>query len=155
MRWKPLLLALLSAGAARAADPSFVRVWPGWYDAGTFKRISEHFDGEENTGGAVVRRTHPASREGYYFVARMANRGAGLAGTCFVLQVVTPDSPVPRTYRFPADVPAGGGRFELGLTGGDWAGPKARPVAWELELQDPQGRTLAAQQSFLWSKPDR
>ncbi|HEV8073978.1 MAG TPA: hypothetical protein VGP21_07585, partial [Opitutaceae bacterium] len=45
------VLALFCAASARAADVNFVRVWPGYRTAGSFDRISEYLDGQENTGG--------------------------------------------------------------------------------------------------------
>ena len=154
LRWLPLLAVALFASRGRAADPSFVRVWPAWYGADEFKRISEYFDGRENTGGRVIRRTHPDLREGYYFVVRVKNPGPALAGTVFRLQVVTPSSADPRTFTFPADVPAGSQLYDLGLTGADWAGEKIRPVAWKMELVAPDGRVVDARQSFLWAMPE-
>ena len=153
---RPFLAVLLFAAAfasARAADIEFLRVWPGWRDADSFRRISEYFSGVENTGGQIVLRTHAEARAGFYFLARVSNSGAELAGVKFVLHIIAPDSAEPRVFAFPAAIPAGATVFQLGLTGTDWPGPKVHPVAWMLELTAPEGRILVVQKSFLWEMP--
>jgi hypothetical protein len=147
------LAALAAVCSARAADVSFVRVWPGWSDATPFHRISEYFDGRENFGGRIVRRTHPDVRSGFYFLARVKNTGGLIPGATFVLQVVAGANPQPRTFTFPVDIPAGGKVCDLGLTGADWPDSKVYPIAWSLVLKAADGSTLASAQSFLWSKP--
>jgi len=152
-----LIVALLAltgpAGSLRAAEVSFVRVWPGWRPADSFKRISEYFDNQENDGGWIVARTRPKDRAGYYFLARVDHPATPLDGARFVLQVILPTDPVPRTYSFPVACPAGNHVFDLGVTGADWAGKSVHPVAWRLDLVARDGRPLATQQSFLWAKP--
>lgn len=148
-----VLLASLAAPLARAADVAFVRVWPGWRDAEAFDSISEHFTGAENSHGRTVLRTHADSRAGFYYLVRVANPDAALTGTHFVLQVITPDSPDPKTYTFPADLPTRSTVFQLGLTGADWPDRRTHPVAWRLELRSSDDRVLASQQSFLWALP--
>jgi hypothetical protein len=152
------LACLLLAAAcplARAAEVEFVRVWPEWRDAVAFERVSEYFTGQENTGSQVVRRTHPETRAGFYFLARVKNAGATRPSAKLVVTVIKPDSPRPLVYTFPVELPAGSTVFNLGLTGADWAGPKAHPVAWKVEVVATDGRLLAAQKSFLWEKPDK
>jgi len=141
------------APKARAANVEFIRVWPEWREAGSFMSISEYFTGHEVTGGWTVVRTHKESRAGYYFLARVKNPGAAADGATFVLQVITPTSADPKTFRFPADIPKGSNVFELGLTGADWPGSTTHPVAWKLELHGADGRMLAEKASFLWEKP--
>jgi hypothetical protein len=132
-----------------------VRVWPRWRSADSFKRISEYFDGVENTSGQIIRRTHPEIRAGYYFLARVKHPAKSLAGAKFLLQIITPFAPEPKAYTFPVDAEPGEHVFELGLTGGDWTGGNGvHPVAWKLELRAADGRTLASAQSFLWAKPE-
>jgi hypothetical protein len=153
-----LLLAALGAfGFARgaaAADVEFVRVWPGWHAAVDFTRISEYFDHRENLSGREVRRSHPQDRAGFYFLTRVKHPNVSLMGAKFVLRVVTPASPDPVQYTFPAAVGAGEHLFEIGLTGPDWSGRKEHPVAWRLELVDDGGHTLAQAQSVLWAMPE-
>jgi len=139
--------------SARAAGITFARVWPQWHDAEAFDRISEYFTGKENTGSRQVLRTHAEERAGFYFLVRVDNSGAALAGVKFVLHVITPGSTEEKTYEFPADVPAGGAAFNLGLTGADWTNKRLRPVAWKLELVGPAGTAPVEQKSFLWEKP--
>jgi len=148
-----VLILLAISVAARASEVEFVRVWPGWRDADFFSRISEYFTDRENTSGRVVVRTHPATRAGFYFLARVRHPAVGLAGAQFVLRIVTRSNPEPRTYSFPVDRPPGIDVFELGLTGSDWPSKSIHPVAWDLDLVAADGRTLAHRQSFLWSKP--
>jgi hypothetical protein len=153
---RPLLALLLFATAlvtARAADVEFVRVWPAWRDEASFRRISEYFDGKENTGHQIVLRTHADARAGFYFLARIANSAAAHPGAKFVLHLITPDAADPKIFTFPATVPAGSTVFQLGLTGPDWAGEKVHPVAWKLELLAADARLLAVEKSFLWEKP--
>lgn len=152
------LLFLLSVFAATlvsagAAEIEFVRVWPGWRDAESFERISEYFDGRENTGGEVVLQTHADQRAGFYFLVRVTNAGSAKPDAHFVLQVILPSNPEPRSLTFPADVPARSKVFELGLTGPDWPSPDVHPVAWKLELRSAEDQVLASAQSFLWEKP--
>jgi hypothetical protein len=137
---------------ARAADIHFVRIWPGWRDADSFERISEYFTGREDTGRSVVVRSHPSIRDGFYFLVRVANSDSPLAGARFSLQLVAPTSPDPKTYTFPADVPARSTVFLLGLTGPDWPDRKTHPVAWKLDLLSADGTVVATQHSFLWEK---
>jgi hypothetical protein len=137
---------------ARAAEVELTRVWPAWRSAESFDRISEYFTNEENTGGHTVLRTYPAARAGYYFLIRAKAAGAQ-PGAKFVLQIITPDSPEPKTYTFPAAVTEREAVFDLGLTGPDWPGQKTHAVAWHLAVVAADGRELATRQSFLWAKP--
>jgi hypothetical protein len=147
------LLVLCVLAPARAADVSFKRVWPQWYDADSFESLYEDHTGRELTGRWIPLRSQPEDRGGLYFLTRVENPGAALAGTTFILRVIAPDSTDTRTYSFPADVPAGSRLFQIGLTGKDWTKPRVEPVAWELELRAPDGRVLASARSFLWAKP--
>jgi hypothetical protein len=147
------VLALFCAASARAADVNFVRVWPGYRTAGSFDRISEYLDGQENTGGETILRSQSAQRDGFYFLVRLKNTGDAIAGAGVELSVITPASATPRTLNFTADLPAGSHVFECGLTGADWPDATAHPVAWKIVIRAPGGAELASTQSFLWSKP--
>ena len=144
--------ALPSEALAKEGDLTIVRAFTGWRDAASFKRISEYFDGQENTGGQIVVRTHPDQRSGYYFLVRTANPGAPL-GVKISLQLSLPSEAKPRTYRFATEVPAGAAVLNLGLTGADWPNAKTNPVAWKLDVLAPDGRVLASEKSYLWEKP--
>ena len=152
-----VLLLAATALSARAADAEFVRVWSQWHPALDFKRISEYFTDHENFSHKIIVRSQPASRAGYYFLARVRHPAFDLAGGKFVLHVITPAGPVAREFTFPlpAECPPGVHVFQLGLTGSDWPMKGTHPVAWRLELLSADGRILVAQQSYLWSKPDK
>ncbi|MES1167393.1 MAG: hypothetical protein ABUL68_05260 [Pseudomonadota bacterium] len=150
-----LLVSLLgTAVTVPAAEVGGVRVWPGYRTADSFDRIGLYFNGGENPPGETIVRTRPAVRAGYYFLVRLDNPAAAMAGASFELSVVTPASPAPQVFAFKADLPAGSHAFDLGLTGADWPGPKAAAVAWLLTVRAPDGSELAHQQSFLWARPD-
>lgn len=147
-----LVAALPSALLAKEEDLTIVRVFTGWRDAASFKRISEYFDGKENTGGEAVLRTHPDQRGGYYFLVRTANPGAARSVKAS-LEVITAADAKPVSYTFPAELKAGATVFHLGLTGADWPDAAANPVAWKLDLLDAEGAVLATEKSYLWEKP--
>jgi hypothetical protein len=150
-----LLLLLFLPASVRATGPEIVRVFTGWRDAASFQRVTEYLGGKENTGGIIVLRTQPGARAGFYWLVRLKNDGAPLAGARFELQVVTPTSPEAKTFTFPADVPVGSPLYQLGLTGIDWPDAKARPAAWQLRLLAADGKTLIAKESFLWELPGK
>jgi hypothetical protein len=147
------LLALVAVAASRAADVEFIRVWPGWRDAESFERVSEFFTGRENSGGQVIRRTHPKERDGFYFLIRVKNPAGAVSSAKFSLQVIAPGDPLTKKFSFPASLPAGTTVFNLGLTGSDWTDRKNPPVAWKLELIRDDGQVLATEKSFLWEMP--
>lgn len=152
MRLPVLLLALAAAAAVPAAEVGIVRVFTGWRDAASFKRISEYFTGREDTGREIVLRTQPGERGGYYFLVRTQNPAAA-TDAVFVLQVVTPDSSRPRVFRFPAALPAGPAVYQLGVTGKDWPDREVDAMAWRIVLTAGDGRALAEAKSYLWEKP--
>ncbi|HVT73570.1 MAG TPA: hypothetical protein VHD61_10555 [Lacunisphaera sp.] len=148
-----LLLGLASvAFAAPPADVMIVRVFPGWRNASSFKRISEYFTGQENTGGQVVLRSHPGERGGYYFLVRVKNPAAPQT-VAVTLDVVRAGNAGAQTYTFQASLGTGDTVLNLGLTGADWVDPKADPLAWRLTLKGADGQTLATERSYLWEKP--
>ncbi len=154
MRIPALLFALtLGSSSVLAGGVEVVRLLPEYMPAASFKRVSEYFDGKENTRGATILRTQPASREGFYFNLRTKSATA-IEVAWIELQVISPVSPEPRTESFAISLPRGSHLIRFGLTGKDWPGPKARPTAWKLRLLAADGAELASEQSFLWSKPD-
>ncbi len=152
VRLLALILLLASSVRAEPAAVEIVRVFTDWRDAASFQRIPEFFDGREHTGGITLLRSRPGERAGYYWLVRLKNGGPALAGAKFELQVITPASPDPKAFAFPADLPAGSSVYRLGLTGADWPDARARPVAWHLSLLSADGRTVIARQSFLWGE---
>ena len=142
------------APAARAAEATFDRLWPGWRDTDSFDRITEFLGGSEPTGGRTLLRTQPDARAGYYFLLGVKTAAALTTGAKFELSVIRPDAPEPKLFSFAATAPSGDTVFDLGLTGSDWpGGKKANPVAWKLTLLAADGRVLAEHKSFLWEKP--
>jgi hypothetical protein len=146
------LCSLLTAASAPAQDVSLVRVFPGWRDAASFKRISEYFTGRENTGGETILRTHPTQRAGFYFLVRLVNPGPARPAH-FRLQTIAPGAQSPHTDTFPAELKPGSAAYHLGLTGPEWQNPKSQPVAWHLQILAADGRLLAEQKSYLWENP--
>lgn len=148
-----LLLAILAAfGPGLAAAVSIDRVYTGWRDAASFKRISEYFTGRENTAGQFIIRTDPAQRAGYYFLIRTHQPAATAAQVR--LTIFIPGRADPRVLTFPVQLPPKTSVINLGLTGADWPDPKASAVAWHLELLDPAGQVLDARKSYLWETPN-
>ena len=145
-------LVLPTTSAAKEGNLTVVRVFTGWRDDASFKRISEYFTGRENTGGEAMIRTHPDQRAGYYFLVRVTNPGAPLT-VKFNLQLILPSNTKLQTFTFPADFRTGDTVLNLGLTGEDWPNPKANPVAWKLDILGPDGHVLASEKSYLWEKP--
>lgn len=143
----------LSAKApAAGGELAIMRVYSGWRDGASFKRISEYFDGKENTGGETVLRTHAEERSGYYYLLRVRNPGAARPVKVSI-DIITSAEAHLVTHVFPAELKAGDNVLQLGLTGADWTNPKANPVAWKLAVTDVDGRVLATEMSYLWEKP--
>ncbi len=147
-----LLGCLLASPAVFGAELTVVRVFTGWRTAASFKRISEYFDGRENTGGVTVLRTHPDQRAGYYFLVRTSNPGPAHSVQAH-LEVITAATAEPVVHNFSANLKPGETVLDLGLTGPDWPDARTSPVAWKLELTAPDGRVLATEKSYLWEKP--
>ncbi len=70
-----LLLPVLSVAASAQQPLTIKRVYTGWREAASFKRISEYFNGQENTHGEAMLRTQPGERGGFYFLVRVENPG--------------------------------------------------------------------------------
>lgn len=150
------LMFALAAGCAgsgtKPGNVDVVRVWPEYRTADSFDRISEYFTGKENPGGLIILRTRPGSRAGFYFFVRLKTP-ADISGANVVLDVVTPESPDPKTFTLPAPLLRKGTvLLNPGLTGNDWPDATARPTAWRLRLVAADGSEILGQQSYLWSK---
>ena len=154
MRLSALLLTLaLGATTAMADGIKVVRLLPEYMPAASFMRVSEYFNGKENTRGATIVRTKPESRDGFYFNLRTKTESA-IELAWIELQFITPFSTDTRTESFAVSLPKGSHLIRFGLTGTDWPDPTARPVAWKLRLLGADGAELATEQSYLWSKPE-
>ncbi len=148
-----LLFSVLCAAASAQQPLAIKHVYTGWRDAASFKRISEYFDGQENTHGEAILRTHPEQRGGFYFLVRVANPGAARPIKAS-LHVITSANARTSDYQFSTELKGNDDTvFQLGLTGADWTDPKGHPVAWKLDLLDSDGKALASETSYLWEKP--
>jgi len=133
-----------------AAETPFVSV--RYLEKQTFLRISEYFDGKENTGNRLICRSKPDARAGLYLVFSLKESTRKLPSDLVARwQVISPQSPNPVEHRItvPNERPRGKDLF-VGLTGSDWPDPDARPVAWRFTLETSDGKVLLARKSFLW-----
>lgn len=150
-----MLLGFVASTAADAGEPekdSITRIWTEYRDAQSFVRLSEYFDGEENTGKRILLRSHPESREGFYFSIRLnePNRELLTPGTVR-LHLVAPDAETPKTYEFTLNPPERKtALIELGVTGSDWTYGDTLPLAWMIEILDQNGVPTGVKKSFLW-----
>lgn len=120
-----------------------------------FKRISEFFTDEENTGSDVVVRSDPSKRDGLYLVVNLECGAVVPAGSIAELRYMHPKRAGEQTQRWtlPEFRAAPQRELRLGLTGTDWeslAGKK--PSAWKLTVVSPAGETLVLRNSFLWAE---
>ena len=126
-----------------------------YLDKQAFLRISEYFDGKENTGNRLICRSPPASRAGLYVILSLKEPTRKLPHDLTARwQVISPKAPDPVEHRIavPNERPRGKDLF-VGLTGADWPDPEARPVAWKLTLENPDGEVILERKSFLWERP--
>ncbi|AWI09361.1 hypothetical protein [Ereboglobus luteus] len=146
------IVAGCASSGSKSGAVEVVRVWPEYRAAESFDRISEYFSDKENTGGQIVLRTRPESREGYYFFTRV-KIPADISNARIVIDVIMPTSPDPKIHSLPVP-PLRKGTVLLnpGLTGADWPDAKARPTAWRMRLLAADGAEIFARQSYLWSK---
>ena len=143
-----LLLALLPSLYPETKITSISEVYRTEND---FVRIPEYFTGKEYFGKQVVIRTGKG-RAGLYFVLELNHPLFNLPEKSSVLvRVIRSDHPEAKLYKF--ELPRkkiSGSEILLGITGTDWNSSEIKPVAWRIELQDKNGKLLAAKQSFLW-----
>ena len=121
----------------------------------SFLRISEYFDGKENTGNRLICRSRPEVRAGLYLILSLKESTRKLPPDLIARwQVISPKSPDPVEHRVavPNERPRGKDLF-VGLTGVDWPDPKARPVAWKFTLETSDGNVVLERKSFLWERP--
>lgn len=146
------LIGQSSPDSPKDGGIAITRVYAGWKEGASFKRISEYFNGKENTGGTIVLRTHPDQRSGFYFFVRTSNPGAPVT-VKINLELITPTDTKPKTYTFSTDLKAGQNVLDLGLTGDDWPDANANPVAWKIDFMGSGDDLLASEKSYLWEKP--
>lgn len=121
-----------------------------------FQRISEYFDGEENTGGDTIVRSQKNDRRGLYFILALEWSAKLPDGAVAMVDFVSSEGGEPKHHAFlipPVDKPAHLREIRLGFTGKDWPEiRKARPVAWKITLRDAKSLdVIATAQSYLWS----
>jgi len=125
-----------------------------YFSTQSFQRIPELFTFKEYEGLKVYCRSNDASREGFYFVVNVSGSIEKVPTQMhWNLHWLMPHAPRPQTKQIPIENPKIFGKeVFIGLTGGDWSGQSDQPLAWCLKLLDGEGREIAKDQSFLWSK---
>ena len=120
--------------------------------AQTFQRISEYFDGKENTCGRLILRTNPEQRTGYYFILSLVDSTEQLpSGSTFRLNYRVNGVRDDFNYTFyHSNSSIDSSEVWLGLTGYANLAEGQSIVAWQITVNDPDGAVLAKRQSFLW-----
>lgn len=133
-------------------EPKISYVLNRYISAPETRTIYEVFTGEEMTYGKLVMRSQPDSRAGMYFFVMFGYEPDDITLACtFELSVDSTADTKVRTYKFTVPETHSVTReIVLGVTGSDWASPKARVNAWKLVLKSPSGKVLAQKQSWLW-----
>lgn len=124
--------------------------------ASDFKRVAEYFTGKPENGDDVVLPLDPASRDGHWFTFAIGLTESLPAGTSAVLEIVRSDKSGPQTHtvKLPHKPESALTReYHIGLTGKEALAKDAKITAWRFSLRDFSGKTLAAEQSFLWELP--
>lgn len=120
-----------------------------------FMRLTEFFDGEENPGVRKLVRSTQEQRSGFYFVLRIKPGWKSLPeGSVLRVHYVQKDQIRPVVYDFELneEVRSWKGEIFFGLTGKQWLAQGGEPIAWKLELLNPEGNVLAVKESFLWKE---
>lgn len=147
-----LLLALATCTFSSGADVTMQRVWPGYRTAESFTTLSDYFGGATSTTNQHALRTHPETREGFYWLTRFKSATL-FQGSTVRVEVTRQGNTDPLIFDFDWDVPTGSNAIYIGLTGDDWADANEVPIAWRLSLIGPGGDLLTSSQSFLWDHP--
>ncbi|MGN1347243.1 MAG: hypothetical protein ACI4V1_10700 [Eubacteriales bacterium] len=136
-----------------------------WKTEKDFKRISEFFTDEENTGSNVVVRSDPEKRDGLYLIVNLEFGSVVPEGSVAELRYLHPERAGVQTqlWTLPEFRAAPQRELRLGLTGKTWSKNLSgkRPSAWKLTVVSPDGETLVLRRSFLWTEktetppPDR
>lgn len=131
-----------------------------WKKETDFKRISEFFTDEENTGSHVIVRTNPETRDGLYLIVNLEPLTTVPAESVAELRYFHPKNPEEqiRRWKLPEFNALPHRELRLGLTGKDWDASisKKRPSAWKLTIFAPDGKTqLVRRESYLWEERSR
>ena len=149
-----LLISILSPLQAEESL-DIVRVWSGYREAKSFKRISEYFSGKENTGGQIILRSQSDDRSGFYFTIRVQTPNTtNLPVSKIRLEIITPEAPTAKTFDFElTPVDKANALLLLGLTGSDWPKPEENPVAWKFSFLNEEDEIVGEEKSYLWELP--
>lgn len=144
-----------AAMTAAESPVRIARVWTAYRDAKSFARFGQFRGADREPGDAIILRSQPEQRDGYYFTVRLrAQKGAEVPDGTAILCVAAPNEAEPRTFSFPFTANDDRNvQLLIGLTGHDWTWGATMPLAWRIEVLNPAGELVAAEQSFLWSKP--
>jgi hypothetical protein len=150
----PIWLATGLAGLVGYAAPE-LQTRLVYKDHVDFVRLSEFFNGREDSSGRAIVRSQPKSRTGLYFSLNISGSVGQLPeGAKVLLDLVHPKSPEVKAFELIAPrTPDNSREMLVGLTGDDWTRTKGKPVAWRIRILDVSGGVLAAEQSFLWEEP--
>lgn len=142
----------LALAAMLDVDSSQLKTSLTYKEHSDFVRLSEFFNGRENTGQRFIVRSQSDSRTGLYFSLSLKVLELPERATVH-LDIVRNSSPEPHSFKMVLPQSSLTARELLvGLTGKDWSGPEERPVAWHLQLLDGEGEVFASEKSFLWEK---
>lgn len=127
-----------------------------WKKEDDFKRISEFFTDNENTGSNVVVRSDEGKRDGLYLMLNLEHGKTVPAGSVAELHYFHPKKSGVQvcTWTLPEFNPAPHRELRLGLTGNNWDKSLSgkRPSAWKLTITAPDGTLLVRRTSYLWSE---
>ena len=119
-----------------------------FYSEEAFTRISEYFNGVEDSGNRTIIRSDSNARTGHYITFTLSAR---YEIDHFKLEVYEPGSPEVKDYLFQPESSIDPTRpIYLGLTGEKWLEKANPPVAYKLSLIGRNGEVLQSASSFLW-----
>ena len=114
----------------------------------SFTRISEYFNGIEDSGNRIIIRSDPSARTGHYVTFQLSSR---YDIDYFKLEVYEPGSPDVKDYVFKPESAFDPTKpIYLGLTGDKWSEKTNPPVAYKLSIIGTGGDVLDSATSFLW-----
>ena len=146
-----LLLFLLFFHAACALP--IEQVFPRFYADRSVQSVREFLGFGPGQGFRTVTATRPDHPEGWYFVVKLDRKWPPQVATAR-LTVFRNDSLEEAVHEWDLRNLPPRRILYLGITGNDWPeGDSVRPLAWNLQIRDGDGRLLADWQSFLWSQP--
>jgi len=141
-----LLTALVALPLALSAEMTDLQ--QRYLDADSFTRISEYFDGVENTSGRIIYRTDAEERTGHY----LSFRYTGSAATSILVEAYEPGKKEATTYTLDWQTTSAGQLVLIGLTGAPWTDKDHNPVAYKITLLDANGDKIETARSFLWGE---